>query len=258
MNGNRCAGAVPQAQAVRHLSLSYLSVCSGIEAATVAWQPLGFRPLAFSEIEPFPRAVLAHHYPDVPLHGDFTLLRDEDWIADADILVGGTPCQGFSIAGLRRSLDDARGNLTLEFLRLADAIDERRAERGLPPCIIVWENVPGVLSVRDNAFGCFLSGLSGEEPPSFRHGENGRTRVWLLDPRAQSRGGSSTPNFSDWPNAAVVCSLSQVLERGSIPQRYFLSSKACAGILRRAEKRGKTLPPMLHQALASVAATGTA
>ena len=147
------------------MSLSYLSVCSGIEAATVAWHPLGFKPLAFSEIEPFPRAVLAHHYPLVPLHGDFTRLRDEDWIVDADILVGGTPCQGFSIAGLRRSLDDARGNLTLEFLRLADAIDERRAERGLPPCIIVWENVPGVLSVRDNAFGCFLSGLSGEDTP---------------------------------------------------------------------------------------------
>ena len=147
------------------MSLRYLSVCSGIEAATVAWHPLGFRPLAFSEIEPFPCAVLAYHYPQVPLRGDFTRLRDEDWIADADILVGGTPCQGFSIAGLRRSLDDARGNLTLEFLRLADAIDERRAKRNLPPCIVVWENVPGVLSVRDNAFGCFLSGLSGEDTP---------------------------------------------------------------------------------------------
>ncbi len=147
------------------MSLSYLSVCSGIEAATVAWHPLGFRPLAFSEIEAFACAVLAHHYPDVPLHGDFTRLRDEDWIADADILVGGTPCQAFSVAGLRRSLDDARGNLTLEFLRLADAIDQRRAERGLQPCIVVWENVPGVLSVRDNAFGCFLSGLSGEDNP---------------------------------------------------------------------------------------------
>ncbi len=146
-------------------ALRYLSVCSGIEAATVAWHPLGFRPLAFSEIEPFPRAVLAHHYPDVPLHGDFTRLRDEDWIVGADILVGGCPCQAFSIAGLRHSLDDARGNLTLEFVGLADAIDQRRSERRLPPCIIVWENVPGVLSVRDNAFGCFLSGLSGEDTP---------------------------------------------------------------------------------------------
>ena len=146
-------------------ALKYLSVCSGIEAATVAWEPLGFRPLAFSEIEPFPRAVLSHHYTGVPLHGDFTQLRDEDWIVDADILVGGSPCTAFSIAGLRRSLADARGNLTLEFVKLADAIDQRRSQRGLPPCIIVWENVPGVLSVRDNAFGCFLSGLSGEDTP---------------------------------------------------------------------------------------------
>ena len=147
------------------MTLAYLSVCSGIEAATVAWEPLGFRALAFSEIEPFARAILTHHYGHVPLHGDFTVLRDEDWIAGADILVGGTPCQAFSVAGLRRSLDDSRGNLSLEFVRLADAIDERRARLGLPPCIVLWENVPGVLSVRDNAFGCFLSGLSGEDAP---------------------------------------------------------------------------------------------
>lgn len=69
--------------------MKYLSVCSGIEAATVAWHPLGWKPLAFSEIEPFPRKVLAHHYPDVPCHGDFTVLRDQDWIVDADLLVGG-------------------------------------------------------------------------------------------------------------------------------------------------------------------------
>lgn len=147
------------------MSLTYLSVCSGIEAATVAWDPLSFRPLAFSEIEPFAIAVLSHHYPSVPLHGDFTLLRDEDWIGEADILVGGTPCQAFSVAGLRQSLADSRGNLSLEFVRLADAIDRRRAECGLPPCVVVWENVPGVLSVKDNAFGCFLSGLSGEDTP---------------------------------------------------------------------------------------------
>ena len=146
-------------------ALRYLSVCSGIEAATVAWHSLGWEPLAFSEIEPFACAALAHHYPDVPLHGDFTRLRDENWIADADLLVGGTPCQAFSVAGLRQSLADSRGNLSLEFVRLADAIDQRRAERGLPPCVVLWENVPGVLSVRDNAFGCFLSGLSGEDAP---------------------------------------------------------------------------------------------
>jgi len=142
-------------------TMKYLSVCSGIEAATVAWHPLGWTPLAFSEIEPFPRKVLEHHYPDVRLEGDFTLLREQQWIKDADILVGGTPCQAFSVAGLRNSLDDDRGNLTLEFVRLADAIDALRSV----PSTIVWENVPGVLSVKDNAFGCFLGALAGEDAP---------------------------------------------------------------------------------------------
>jgi len=141
--------------------VKYLSVCSGIEAASVAWHPLGWEPLAFSEIEPFPRKVLAHHYPDVPCHGDFTTLKDQPWIKDADVLVGGTPCQAFSVAGLRQSLNDDRGNLTLEFVRLANAIDDLRSD----PAIIVWENVPGVLSVADNAFGCFLAALVGNDTP---------------------------------------------------------------------------------------------
>jgi DNA (cytosine-5)-methyltransferase 1 len=145
--------------------LKYLSVCSGIEAASVAWHPLGWEPLAFSEIEAFPRAVLEHHYPGVPLHGDFTKLRDEPWIVDADILVGGTPCQAFSVAGLRKSLGDDRGNLSLEFIKLADSIDAAREAQGRDPGIVVWENVPGVLSVKDNAFGCFLAGLAGDVDP---------------------------------------------------------------------------------------------
>lgn len=146
-------------------SARYISVCSGIEAATCAWHGLGWEPLAFSEIEPFPRALLQHHYPDVPLHGDFTLLRDQDWIVDADILVGGTPCQSFSVAGKRASLADERGNLSLEFVRLADAIDNLRLGAGRPGCTIVWENVPGVFSTSDNAFGCFLAALVGETDP---------------------------------------------------------------------------------------------
>jgi DNA (cytosine-5)-methyltransferase 1 len=150
----------------------YLSVCSGIEAASAAWHDLGWAPLAFSEIEPFPSAVLAQRFPRVPLHGDFTVLRDQSWIVDADLLVGGTPCQAFSVAGLRGSLADARGNLTLEFVRLANAIDDLRRAAGRAPSWIVWENVPGVLSVSDNAFGAFLGGLVGSdaaiEPPRGR------------------------------------------------------------------------------------------
>jgi len=145
--------------------MKYLSICSGIEAASVAWHPLGWEPLAFSEIEAFPRAVLAHHYPGVPLHGDFTTLRHEAWISDADVLVGGTPCQAFSVAGLRKSLGDDRGNLSLEFIRLADSIDAAREAQGRDPSVIVWENVPGVLSVKDNAFGCFLAALAGDVTP---------------------------------------------------------------------------------------------
>ena len=84
------------------------SVCSGIEAASAAWHPLGWEPVFFSEIEAFPRAVLEHHYPDVPLHGDFTTIGDNDY-GSIDLLVGGTPCQSFSIAGLRGGMDDDRG-----------------------------------------------------------------------------------------------------------------------------------------------------
>ena len=143
--------------------MRYLSVCSGIEAASVAFEPLGWKPLAFSEIEAFPRAVLQHHYPDTPCHGDFTVLKDEPWIVDADMLCGGTPCQAFSVAGNRQSLADDRGNLTLQFVLLADAIDHLRSTAGKQPAWILWENVPGVLSTKDNAFGSFLGGLCGRD-----------------------------------------------------------------------------------------------
>lgn len=148
--------------------MRYLSVCSGIEAASVAWAPLGWNPVAFSEIEPFPCAVLAHHYPNVPNLGDMTLLPDlirAGLVEAPDILCGGTPCQAFSVAGLRRSLDDARGNLSLTFCEIANAIDISRAHDNLEPCIVLWENVTGVLSTKDNAFGCFLAGLAGEDDP---------------------------------------------------------------------------------------------
>jgi len=145
--------------------MKYGSVCSGIEAASKAWEPIGWKPAWFSEIEPFPSAVLAHHWPEVTNLGDMTKIAEAVRAGDVeapDVLVGGTPCQAFSIAGLREGLSDDRGQLTLSYVELANAIDAKRRERGEPEAIIVWENVPGVLSSKDNAFGCFLAGLAGE------------------------------------------------------------------------------------------------
>ena len=132
--------------------MRYLSVCSGMEAASVAWHPLGWQPVGFSEIEPFPCAILKHRFPNIPNHGSLT--EHHTWPIEpgaVDLLVGGTPCQSFSVAGLRKGLADPRGNLALTFLALADR---------LKPRWIVWENVPGVLSSgggRD--FGSFLGAL---------------------------------------------------------------------------------------------------
>ena len=130
--------------------MKYGSVCSGVEAATMAWHHMGWTPSFFSEIEEFPRAVLQHHYPEVPLHGDFTTIGEKDY-ESINLLVGGTPCQSFSVAGLRGGMADDRGNLALEFLRLAQR---------LRPRWLVWENVPGVLSSnKGRDFGSFLKGL---------------------------------------------------------------------------------------------------
>lgn len=142
------------------------SVCSGIEAASVAWDVLGWKAAWFAEIEAFPSAVLAHHWPHVQNLGDMTKIRDrisEGEVEAPDVLVGGTPCQAFSVAGAKKSLDDDRGQLTLEYVRLLNEIDATRSIRGDQPAIAVWENVPGVLNTKDNAFGCFLGALAGEE-----------------------------------------------------------------------------------------------
>ena len=142
--------------------MRFLSVCSGIEAASVAWGPLGWEAGAFSEIEPFPSAVLKHHYPKTPNLGDMTKFKEWN-LGPVDLVVGGTPCQSFSIAGLRKGMDDPRGNLALVFLGL---VDRTR------PQWVVWENVPGVLSSwspspsdgpgfgwEGNAFDTFTGGL---------------------------------------------------------------------------------------------------
>ena len=131
--------------------MRYLSVCSGIEAATVAWHGMGWKPVGFSEVEPFTSQVLAHHFPDVENYGDMTNFKEWD-CGETDILVGGTPCQSFSVAGLRSGLDDPRGNLALVYCAMLEHFR---------PTWFVWENVPGVLSSnKGRDFGAFLGAVA--------------------------------------------------------------------------------------------------
>ncbi|ENG1126315.1 Dam family site-specific DNA-(adenine-N6)-methyltransferase [Salmonella enterica subsp. enterica serovar Newport] len=183
--------------------MRYGSVCSGIEAASIAWGSLGWQPAWFAEIEAFPSAVLANHWPHVTNLGDMTgiasAVRADD-VEAPDVLVGGTPCQAFSIAGLRNGLADKRGQLTLSYVELANAIDDKRRERGEEEAIIVWENVPGVLSSKDNAFGCFLAGLAGEDEaiePGERPAAGKSNRYWRWNKK-------TSKHVAAWPQRGCI------------------------------------------------------
>ena len=186
--------------------MKYLSVCSGIEAASVAWHPLGWQPAAFSEIESFPSAVLAHHYPSVPNFGDMT--KFQEWPDEpVNLLVGGTPCQSFSVAGLRKGLEDPRGNLMLTYL----AIAQRYRPRWL-----VWENVPGVLSSNGGRdFGTFLGAL----------GELGYGWAYrVLDAQwfgvaQRRRRVFVVAHLGDWQRAAAVLFERESVQRNPAPSR---------------------------------------
>lgn len=147
--------------------MKYISLCSGIEAASQAFIPLGWTPIAFSEIEPFPCAVLKHKYPNVPNHGDLSKYDWGEYRGKADLVCAGFPCQAFSIAGLRGSLEDCRGNLSIIGIRAIHTIRPRW---------VLLEQVPGVLSAEGNAFGCILAGLSGADAPLVPGTEDGKWR----------------------------------------------------------------------------------
>lgn len=140
------------------------SICSGIEAASVAWKPLGFKFEWFSEIADFPSEVLKHRYPNVPNVGDMNnipmALRDGE-IELVDLICGGTPCQAFSLAGWKNGLNDDRGNLTMTFVDIVESNDFERKKNGLNKSIVFWENVEGVLTDKTNAFGSLISSLAG-------------------------------------------------------------------------------------------------
>ncbi|ECJ2555418.1 Dam family site-specific DNA-(adenine-N6)-methyltransferase [Salmonella enterica] len=202
------------------ITLTYGSVCSGIEAASIAWEPLGMRPAWFSEIEPFPCAVLAERWPEVPNLGDMTKIAASvaaNEVAAPDLLVGGTPCQAFSIAGLRRGLADKRGQLTLAYVELVNAIDYSRIRQGLPPAIFCWENVPGVLSSKDNAFGCFLAGLAGEDEPfepGLRPERGKKSTFWRWDKKARK-------HYPKWPQSGCVVGRQRKLAWRILDAEYF-------------------------------------
>ena len=187
--------------------MKYGSVCSGVEAATVAWHGLGWEPQWFSEIEKFPSAVLQHHYPDVPNYGDMTQFKEWPDDRSIDLLVGGTPCQSFSVAGLRKGLDDPRGNLMLTFL----AIAERYRPRWL-----VWENVPGVLSSnRGKDFGTLL-GAMGEIGYGFAY-RICDAQYWGVPQRR--RRVFVVGHIGDWRRAAAVLFERESLSGHSAPSR---------------------------------------
>lgn len=153
--------------------LRYLSVCDGIGAAHLAWQQLGWECVGVSEIAPFPAAVVEHHF-GFRNFGDLT--RFSEWpkkpLSDVDVLVGGPPCQSFSVAGKRGSLGDVRGNLIHDYVDCFHHINAIRRSHGRPPAIAIFENVPGILTPSDNPFGCLIGGLLGlDEAPETQKGK---------------------------------------------------------------------------------------
>lgn len=167
--------------------MDYATVCSGIEAVSVAVEPYGFKPQWFSEIEPAPCAVLDHYWPHVPNHGDMTMLAGRVLgrsIPAPSLLWASTPCQSFSVAGMRKGLLDERGQLTIATVRLLDAIDFIRQRRGDEPAVLAWENVTGALSDENNAFGAYLAALAGESEalePGPRPERGKSSQFWRWD-----------------------------------------------------------------------------
>ena len=208
--------------------ITFGSGCSGIEAASVAWEPIGFKPVWFSQFDPehdynkgpdYPSAVLQHHWPHIPNLGDLTTVRHQIELGyDApDVFVAGTPCQAYSVAGMRAGLSDERGALTLEYVKILDTIDEQQQEQQKPACIGVWENVPGVLSSADNAFGCLLGGLAGSDcelEPGPRPAAGKGSRIWRWCEKTRR-------HLPRWTNAGCVFGPKRAVAWRVLDAQYF-------------------------------------
>ena len=215
--------------------MKYGSVCSGIEAATVAWEPLGWEPQFFAEVDPHCCSLLAAKYPDVPNYGDLTTLLEglPDDRRSIDLLVGGTPCQSYSVAGDRGGLDDARGNLSLTFVGF------------------FFDYNHGGFSGKMSPVSCQLTEDGRLEPSSGRWWNAG-----ILSPTESSSLNISEHNHTlvPFPSNEGVSSLLDILElTGEHLQEFYLSERACKGIVRRAEKEGRKLPGFLEPVLRKIA-----
>lgn len=226
--------------------IRYLSLCSGIEAASVAWQQLGWQPVAFAEIEPFPCAVLAHHYPDVPNLGDMTAIDGSNYRGTIDLIVGGTPCQSFSVAGKRGGISDPRGALAFAFVELV---------RDVSPRWIIWENVPGVFSSGEGAdFKAFATALV----------QCGYHVAWrVLDAQyfgvpQRRRRVYLVGHFGDWRPAAAVLFEPHSLRGHSAPRKKKAQNLAGTVDASLGRNRGAGTPPgVITQALTGRIGTGS-
>ena len=195
------------------------SVCSGIEAASFVLKPLGVNPLWLSEIDEFPCKFLSNNYSESPNLGDMndipTMIK-EGKIEVPDLLCGGTPCQAFSLAGWREGINDDRGQLTLKFFDILNQIDEKRIANGLGRAVCFWENVEGVLTDSDNAFGCFLSGLAGLEDPIYA---DSTPRIKKI--KKEGKVVEEKIVSSRWPNAGILFGKTRNVAWRVLDAKYF-------------------------------------
>lgn len=233
------------------------SLFSGSGGFELAGSIFGIRPIWASEIEPFPILVTTKNFPEMKHFGDINKLNGAD-LEPVTIIAGGSPCQDMSIAGKREGLDGSRSNLFREQIRIIKEMRESDRAAGrtgtqIRPRYMVWENVPGAFSSnKGKDFQAVLQeivSITDEESniPSLRR-ENGRQPDASWATISPSLGECLMPNTGECPKEESVSTLSQILEE-TPHQKYYLSEKACLGILRRAEKRGKELPEILRLAL---------
>lgn len=232
------------------------SLFDGSGTCPLAASAVGIKPTWASEIEPFPMAVTQSRFPNMTHLGDITKI-DGSKIEPVDVITFGSPCQNLSIAGNRKRLAGEQSSLFLEAVRVI--LEMRCATNGRYPQIAIWENVYGAFSsTQGEDFRTVLETLwqiceGSDSVPRFEEDRSGRQR-WprtgyiLGNHSSLSLGEDLMLNFGEFPKDASVCSLSSILE-DNVPEKYFLGERACRGILRRSEEKGKPLDPLLKQAL---------